>query len=281
MGRWRRADRALAVAILTVAAGASAESSSLAFARRGETLARLDRADLDAVAGARTLRVFEPYEGREVEFRVWPLAEVLDAVNGPDWRGEDELLFTCRDGYQPSVPVARLLSHDAYLAFERVASPDFAIDKRESGRVQRIPLAPYYVVWDNLDDETLRRDHDYGWPYQVVGIESIDAAEHYPAMAPPPESDAQVQAGFRDFRIHCSRCHALNGAGGAIGPELNTPAQPAGARDPEWLRRWIDDPAAFAATTRMPALNPALPDRAETLDGIVAYLQAMAAAATP
>lgn len=276
MGRWRT-SRAL-VAALGLVSGAAAGAVPLEFARHGEPTARLTREALDAAAKARPLRVFEPYEGRELEFRVWPLAALLDAVYGAGWREEDEILFTCRDGYQPSVPVARFLAHDAYLAFARPGASDFGIDKLESGRRQRIPLAPYYVVWDNLGDETLRREHDYGWPYQVVGLELIDAAERFPAMAPPADASAAVREGFGSFRIHCSRCHALNGAGGTIGPELNARPDPVGGRDPGWLRRWIDDPAAFNATARMPALNPALPDRAETIDRIVAYLQAMAAA---
>lgn len=278
MGRWPTSTALAAVLLASVAA---ADTASLAFARHGEAVARLSRDALDAAAPARTLRVFEPYEGREVEFRVWPLAALLDAVYGVGWREEDEILFTCRDGYQPSVPVARFLAHDAYLAFARPGAPDFGIDKRESGRVQRISLAPYYVVWENLDDESLRRDHDYGWPYQVVGLELIDAAARFPAMAPPPGASTGVREGFRAFRIHCSRCHALNGAGGTVGPELNDRPEPVGARDPGWLRRWIDDPAAFNATARMPALNPALPDRAATIDRLVAYLQAMAAAGAP
>ena len=275
-----RASAATLVA-LCLALPATGQEDRLDFARHGRDVASLSPDALAAAAAARSLVVFEPYEARQVEFRVWPLNAILDAVYGPGWRHEDELLFSCRDGYQPSVPVSRLLAHDAYLAFERPGARDFGIDKRESGRLQRVSLAPFYVVWDNLDDEQLRREHDYGWPYQLVGIELIDAAQRFPALRPPAGAGSEARAGLRAFRMHCSRCHALNGVGGSIGPELNDRPRPVGSRDPAWLRRWIDDPASYSATARMPALNPALPDRAATLDRLVAYLQAMAQAPAP
>jgi hypothetical protein len=70
----------------------------------------------------------------------------------------------------------------------------------------------------------------------------------------------------------------LNGEGGSIGPELVTAASPLEYRDPEWLRSWIEDPTRILPTARMPALNPALPDRARIVDEILVYLQAMAGA---
>ena len=95
-------------------------------------------------------------------------------------------------------------------------------------------------------------------------------------FAPPADASPQVNEGFTAFRIHCTRCHAVNGDGGTIGPELNRTANPAGRRDAAWLRRWIDDPAAISPNTRMERLNPELHDRAHVIDAIVAYLQAMA-----
>jgi hypothetical protein len=68
----------------------------------------------------------------------------------------------------------------------------------------------------------------------------------------------------------------MNGQGGNIGPELNAAANPAGKRDPVWLRHWIDAPAELVPTARMEPLSPELPDRDAVLDSIVAYLQAMA-----
>jgi hypothetical protein len=70
---------------------------------------------------AETVRVYEPYEQREVSYRALRFDAVLDALYGDRWRREEELLFTCLDGYQPSVPVSRVLAHKAWLA---VARPD-------------------------------------------------------------------------------------------------------------------------------------------------------------
>ena len=280
MGRWKKAEALalLAFASAHLALPARADEPALAFRRHGEPVASRDLAALQELAPEQTVRVFESYEQREVAFRALRLDTVLDALYGTGWRSEEELLFTCRDGYQPSVPVARVLAHRAWLAFARTDAPAFEIRKLESGRHQQVSLAPFYLVWENLSDAQVRAEGDYGWPYQLVGVELIRARDRFPKLVPPADASPAAQRGFREFRIHCSRCHPLNGEGGAIGPELNAAGSPAGRRDPAWLRRWIDAPSRIAPTARMEPLNPDLPDRGAVLDAIVAYLQAMAEA---
>jgi mono/diheme cytochrome c family protein len=274
---------AVAAALLAAAprAGAAAEAvPGLAFSRRAEPVATRDLGWLREIAPPAAVRVHEPYELREVVFEALPFDRVLDAVYTRAWRSEQELLFTCRDGYQPSVPVARVLAHRAWLAFARADRDDFSIDKLESGRVQRIELGPFYLVWENLDDAVIRQDADYGWPYQLVGIDLIATRDRFPRMSPPAGAPPQVVDGFAAFRVHCSQCHAVNGEGGSIGPELNGGAPLVEVRDGDFLRAWIEDPARIRPGSRMPALNPALPERAKTIDAILAYLRAMAAART-
>jgi mono/diheme cytochrome c family protein len=216
-----------------------------------------------------------------VTFRALPFAKVLDAVYSPSWREEEEVLFTCRDGYQPTVPVRRILEHRAWLAYDRVGAESFGIRKRESGEHKWIDLGPFYLVWENLDDPKIRLESDYGWPYQLVGVDLIRAADRYPDLTPPEGSSREVLDGFAAFRVHCSKCHALNGEGGSIGPELNAPASPLALRDRAWLRTWIEDPSRIRPDARMPALNPDLPDREHTVDSILAYLDAMRRARKP
>ncbi len=274
MARWT-APSALAVALFALTA--RGDEAALAFKSHGADVATRDLAALTALAPAQTIRVFEPYEAQEVAFRAVRFDRVLDAVYGERWRREQEILFTCRDGYQPTVPVARVVEHAAWLAFAREGSAAFAIHKRESGRVQDVALGPFYLIWENTADAQVRAEGDYAWPYQLVGVDLIRSRERFPHMAPRADAPAQVQEGFAAFRVHCSRCHALNGDGGEIGPELNRRPNPAGRRDAAWLQRWIDDPSAISPGTRMERLNPALRNRAQVIDAIVAYLQAMAA----
>jgi mono/diheme cytochrome c family protein len=270
LARWKRAS-ALALALLALPA--RGDDAALAFRRYGELVSARNLDELTRNADAQSVRVFEPYEQREVSFRGLRFDRVLDAIYGKEWRTGDEILFTCRDGYQPTVPVARVIEHAAWLAFARDGAA-FSIQKRESGRVQQVDLAPFYLIWDT-NDPGVRTEGDYGWPYQVVGIELIRSRERFPHMAPPSDASASAQNGFAAFRIHCSRCHAVNGEGGQIGPELNRAEAPAGQRDARWLHDWIDDPSRISPNTRMERLNPALPDRDAVIASIIAYLQTM------
>ena len=284
MVRWRSGSRRPAswpgVLLLLggVASSCADVPARLAFERHSEPVAMRDLERLRAAVPAQPVSVFDPYEERAVEFEAFAFDAVLDAVYGRGWRDEEEVLFRCRDGYQPTVPVERILAHRAWLAFARRDRNDFTLRKRESGVVKRIELAPFYLVWDNLEDPALRADGDYGWPYQLIALNMIRARDHFPKMAPAASAPAAVQAGFGAFRVHCSRCHTINGEGGSIGPELNGAAPAVEVRDAAWLRRWIDEPSRVLETARMPRINPTLPDRERVIDDIIHYLQAMAAA---
>lgn len=273
--------RVALVALCVVAADSALgepAGAELAFARHSRPVASLSLESLRQSVEPAAVRVVEPYESREVEFMALPFDLVLDAVYTDTWRSEEEILFTCRDGYRPTIPVERVLSHRAWLAFERTGRADFAIQKRESGALKRVELGPFYLVWENLDDPQMRQEADYGWPYQLVAVDLIRSRERFPEMMPPPDSPPEVEAGFAAFRIHCSKCHKVNGEGGGIGPELVAAASPLAVRDPDWLRTWIEDPSRIRSDARMPALNPDLPDRARIVDEILAYLGAMVAA---
>ncbi len=222
------------------------------------------------------LEVFEPYEHANVVFTALPLERVLDEAYGPSWRTHEAILFSCRDGYEPTIPVRRVLDHQAFLAIARPGDVGFTILKDEEGQKRRIDLSPVYVIWENLDNARVRTEGDYGWPYQVVRIDLVSFQSRFQEMAPPANSSATVLAGFDAFIAHCSKCHAINGHGGAIGPELNYPANPTEYLKEAWLRKWIDEPTLMRIAPRMPPLNPDLPDRARIIDEIVAYLGAMA-----
>ncbi|MEZ4451965.1 MAG: hypothetical protein R3B09_21055 [Nannocystaceae bacterium] len=258
-----------------VAAAAVAECA-ISFQRRGVEVERLSCAAMEAKVAAQPVRVRDPYEGRDVVFEGLPAEALLDAVYGPAWRGEGEVLFTCRDLYRPSVPVRRFLEHRAFLALRRPERAAFTLDKPQAGEIKAVGLAPVYVVWENLEDAEIAAQGDYGWPYQVITIDLGDFAERFPRMTPDPDAGAEVMAGFQSFRHHCMPCHAINGDGGTLGPELNFPVSVTEYFDEGWLRRWIDDPASVRHRSRMPRPTLRERDRAAIIDDLIAYLRAMA-----
>ena len=233
--------------------------------------------DLSARSEGRVeLEVFEPYEERTVRFSALPALPLLDELLPSSWRSADELVFECADGYRAAVPVSRFVAHQAFFATARVGA-DFAIDKSVGGAVVHTALAPVYLVWENQRDELVRSEGDWGWPYQVVGVTvAEDATGRYARMAPPDDAGPSAVRGFAVFRRYCARCHAMNGEGGEVGPELNYPASVSEYLDPSWLRRWIDAPLSVRRGTPMPGLPQGIPARQEALDDVIAYLNAMA-----
>ena len=114
----RAAVCAIAFAIAAAAGGSdpagdsdASSADTLAFALHAAPIRSLDVSELSRIVEPSLLRVFEPHEEREVEFLAIPFASVLDSLYGNDWRAQPELLllFTCSDGYQPTLPVQRVL----------------------------------------------------------------------------------------------------------------------------------------------------------------------------
>ena len=217
--------------------------------------------------GRITVAVHEPYEQREVRFEAFPALALFDEMFGPTWRTADELLFTCADGYRATVPVSRFLAHEAYVAIAREGA-SFAIDKPVGDEVERTELTPAYLIWENQRDALIRSEGDWGWPYQIVVVSMVSAAEGNGRMAPLPDAGEPAQRGFAVFRRYCSRCHAINGQGGELGPELNYPASVTEYLEPTWLRRWIDAPLTVRHGTHMPGLPPGIPEREAALDDV-------------
>ena len=73
-------------------------------------------------------------------------------------------------------------------------------------------------------------------------------------------------------------CHTINGEGGGKASELNYPVSVVEYIKPEYLTRWIENPASIRYNTLMPALAMEIPNRAMVTQEIIAYLRAMSAA---
>lgn len=247
---------------------AAAGTEALRFVREGGEPAVVPLAQLRTSCGERTVPVpNDPYYGGPKRFRACPLAEVLAAGFGSAdaIRGKGVLLRAL-DGYTRSVEGDALLEPGAYLAFadaDREAGGFDPIDRRQ------LDPAPAYLIWEGVDQADT---HRHPWPYQLATIEIASFEARFPNTVPTGAPDpGAVWTGYRRFQRSCASCHAINGEGGRVGPDLNVPRSIVEYRPEDQIKAYIRNPASFRYTT-MPA-HLQLDD--SELDALIAYLRFM------
>ena len=255
----------------------SQNKTNIVFKDQGGVVRTLSLGDLGGIAAAVPLKIFEAHEKKERTYRVYPVRPLLDYIFGKGWEQAEEIVFTSADEYQPSIPVARFISHDAYFAFASGDDAPFTLVNVLQNN-ELVQLGPLYLVWDNLQSKALLADGASGMPYQVIGVELTTFAIRYPNLSPPARASVQVQRGSLHFRKHCMACHTINGEGGGKAPELNYPASVVEYLKPGYLARWIENPTSVRYNTAMPPLATETLNRAQVTEEIIAYLKAMSAA---
>lgn len=252
-------------------AGTNAPGPVLRFVRDGRPVRSLDLAELRRTCGERTVRVDDPYYGRAKNYRAFPLAEVLRAGFGvpPAELSSADVVFRASDGYAKPAPGARLAEDGGWLAYSDAeldggGAPAWApIDRRQ------VDPGPFYVVWSNPGQQDA---HRYPWPYELVEIEVASLAERWPHTVPTGAAEGSpARAGYEIFKAECIACHAVNGEGGRIGPDLNVPRSIVEYRPEEQIRAYVRNPQSFRYGS-MPS-HEHLGDR--DLDALVAYFRAM------
>ncbi len=256
-----------------VLAAAPLFAQELSFKNKGEILKSIKVAELKTLAPLQTIKVWEPHENKEVEYRGYSARAVLDAIYGSKWLDAEELLFTCADGYQPSVPLASFKKFNSFFVTERVGQKEFTVDNRFQNE-KKVPLGPLYLVWDNLKSKELKDAGANGWPYQVVGLDLVSFAERFPSLSPAAHASPEVLAGFLHFRSHCLSCHTINGEGGKKAPELNYPMSITEYLSDEMIQKWMLSPRSIRFNTTMPSFGH-LAQAKQVSQEILSYLKAM------
>jgi mono/diheme cytochrome c family protein len=266
-----RAGLALAAALFA-AAPAAAAPASLRFERDGRVVREIPLAELRERCHPTRIAVeSDPYYGGRKAYLACPLEQVLLLGFGvaPRALGGANVFFRAADGYVKPASAELLAEPGGYVAFadaERAGGPDAGfepIDRRQ------VDPGPFYLVWTGAAQADA---HRYPWPYQLVAIEIAPFEARYPHTAPAGEPpDSAAWRGFAIFRRECVACHAINGEGGTVGPELNLPRSIVEYRPAEQIAAFVRDPQSFRYTS-MPA-NPHLSDA--DLDALLAYFRAM------
>jgi mono/diheme cytochrome c family protein len=270
----RRLRGALAMLMIISPLAAAAEPQSVAFSSRGKPVGRWSQVELETLAPPAAVTVWEPHENRTVTYEGFDLTKLFGAVYGEVWKEMEEVVFTCADGYQPSLPVDRFVRNTAYLVYRRLDQPQFTIDNRYQNE-RDVTLAPFYLVWDNMNSRELREEGASAWPYRVVAVDLVTFAERFPNMSPPGDATPEEKQGFLAFRQSCMACHTINGDGGDKAPELNYPANVTEYLSDAWIRRWILDPRSIRYDATMPDFA-SHPDPGSLVANVLAYLKAMA-----
>ena len=252
-------------------ARAAAPGEQLVFRREDGSETALAKAALAAQCGLREVEVLDPYYGAPRRFLACPLERVFELGFGapPASFADREFLLEALDGYTRTAPGSQLAEGGAWLAFgdaARAARGESGFDPIDR---RQVDPGPFYLVWTGAG----RNDaHRWPWPYQLARIAVARFEERFPHTVPVGAAEGSpARRGFEVFRRDCAMCHAVNGEGGSVGPDLNVPRSIVEYRPAEQIKAYVRRPQSFRYTSMPP--HPDLTDA--DLDALVAYFTHM------
>jgi mono/diheme cytochrome c family protein len=252
----------------------SAQSGVLIFKRHGNDFRTIPLENIKKLIPPLKVEVLEPHESVKREYVGFPVNQLLTTVYGDSWKDSDDILFTCKDGYQPSIPTENFIRFSSYLVYDRPDNKEFTLINRLQGD-EFVRLGPFYLIWDDTKFPEVLKIGAVHWPYQVTTIDVIDFSDRFPRMAPPKDSSHNVKSGFNFFQTYCMSCHSINGEGGKKARELNYPVNVTEYFKEPWLKKLINDPRDISYNSTMPALDPDTKDRERIIENIISYLKVM------
>jgi len=260
-------------AVLLYFMGFSAYASSLSFINNGKPVKIITTDDLLQTREVKTLIVNNPTDSSIRSYQGVSLVPLLDGVFTALWKHNDAIKFTALDGYQSIIPSSVIIKHNGLIALGENDQRRFSLLNRSNA--ETIDPGPFFLVWENIQDVSARKESWLSWPWQLTTIELTSFKREYPNSTPPLGSTDTVKNGFLAFRQHCIKCHTINGDGGNIGPELNYPVSVTEYWQSKWLNRFIADPQSVRANSKMIALHGDVENRKELIVDIIEYLKAM------
>jgi cytochrome c2 len=160
-----------------------------------------------------------------------------------------KIVFECVDGYKPEMPLELFLNANPYLAYQDVDAPKGTKWEEIIKDGNEMNAEPFYIVYPSVSE----KDNRYKWPYNLVKIymEPLNKS----TLELFPLKKRKLESGYTLFKNHCITCHAINGIGGTMGPELNYPKSVTEYWKEKELVDYIVNPASFRNKAKMPTLG--------------------------
>ncbi|MBW4360707.1 c-type cytochrome [Flavobacterium taihuense] len=159
------------------------------------------------------------------------------------------IVFECIDGYKPEMSLQLFLNAKPYLAFKDVDAPKGSNWEKIIKNGNEMNADPFYLVYTSVSPD----DQEYKWPYNVIKFRLQSKNKNSEALQ--PKDDEKAMKGFALFQKQCITCHAINGIGGEMGPELNYPKSVTEYWKETELVNYIVNPASFRHKVKMPTLG--------------------------
>lgn len=257
----------LAILAFVLAACSSASDKlpqgvTLTLSREGQLVKKLTLEELTTITPAVDVSVDDPQYGRQKHYKAVALKPVLKAAYG-ELAAAQQLVVRATDGYAIPTTGETLTTDGAYLAYRDREAPNW-----EPIGPQKVSPGPLYMIWRGADQ---RDPNVFPWPYAMQQIDAVSLETLYAKASPGKDPNESVKRGHAIVLHKCIKCHAVNGQGGHLGPELNIPKNVTEYWSADQVRAYIKDPATLRYGNMPP--NPDLSDR--DLDDLLAYLSAM------
>ncbi len=241
-------------------------SPSLEFLISGEVIKDMDLGELKENLDTQKISFYDPNYKKEKRYQGFALVDVLELGFGEQWKSYNytDVTFEALDGYTAVSSTSKLTEPGGYIVFEDLDFKDW-----EPVSIKQADPGPYYLVWTGKDQTAA---NGYPWPWELSSMNLVKFEDQYSAVFPSGVSvGSSVYKGYQIFKGRCIRCHAMNGEGGKIAPDLNAPQSIVSYRNTYMIKEFIKNPSKYRYTQM-----PDHPDLSEqNLDNLISYFKYM------
>ena len=238
--------------------------SPLIFKTDKEVILESSAHDLAKEVRPQNISLYDLHYLTNKNYLAFPFVSVLQTVYGQSISDSKELslVFRATDGYEAVINTSRFNEGQAFLAFQDLDHSGWSALPNHGGET----AGPYYLVWEDTINTAQK---GFPWPWAIEEIIMVNRDLRYKAIVPDSSiTNNDIDQGFDIFMSRCTSCHALDGYGGTIGPDLNSPQNILTYRTEHMVREMILHPSKYR-TGKMPDFVDL---KGESLDHLISYL---------